>query len=232
VRTEKQSRGTIGRLLLRLVQVAKYIFLILLSGLVGGYAGTVADALMQNTSGVARHWGWILGAVVAAVGAPFGWVRLGPDGKSRRSIFALPMQRIRASSKGTRSGITGGRKRRTGAFKAAAAGGFLGLLTGGVLGGVLLMIWFSISMSPFAPAAWNRSVALRKDRPARIHRQRERTNLSTKNTIPLTLFFGSVVVLGTTGLITGAVFGLAGKATEVIEPFSESLNSRNKSDIK
>jgi len=232
MRAEQQTRRTGGRLLLRLVQVAKYFFLILLSGLVGAYAGTFVDALMQNASGMARHWGWILGAVVAAIGAPFGWVSFGSDGKSRRSIFALPMQRIRTSSKGARSGITAGRERPMGAFKAAAAGGFLGLLAGGALGGTLLMVWFSIAMSPFAPTAWNRSVSLKKERPAYIHRDRERANLSTKNPIPLTLFFGSVAVLGTAGAIAGAIFGLAGKATEAIEPSAESATSQSKSDIK
>jgi hypothetical protein len=229
---EQQTRGTGGRLLLSLVQVAKYVFLILLSGLVGAYAGTFIDALVQNTSGVARHWGWILGAAAAAIGASFGWVSFGGDGKSRRSIFALPMQRNRTSSKGARSGITFGRERPMGAFKAAAAGGFLGLLAGGALGGTLLMVWFSIAMSPFAPTAWNRSVSLKQERPAQIHRERERTKLSTKNPVPLTLFFGSVAVLATAGVITGAICGFAGKATEVIEPSAESAKPRSKSDIK
>jgi len=71
------------------VTVGEYVFTVLLLGLAVGYFGTFADLVLyfvnESWVGRGREWGWVIGALGAAIGWPMGWVRR--DGKK----FSLPI---------------------------------------------------------------------------------------------------------------------------------------------
>lgn len=87
------------------------------------------------------------------------------------------------------------------------AGGFAGLM----LGGALLLCWFSLAYSPFAPAGWASSINVEQRADSRLIENEE--VLTTKH--PVALYaFGVPILLGATG---GAILGGVGAALGKVE---------------
>lgn len=89
------------------------------------------------------------------------------------------------------------------------AGGFLGLM----LGGSLVMFWFSLSYSPFAPAGWASSVSVeQRQEPG----SGQTKSMMTTNHPVAFYLFGTPIVLGiTAGALAGGVGAAMGKVEDI-----------------
>ncbi|MBN73010.1 MAG: hypothetical protein CME32_27460 [Gimesia sp.] len=89
------------------------------------------------------------------------------------------------------------------------AGGFAGLM----LGGSLLLLWFSLAYSPFAPAGWASSVKVEQRAGSLLPENKE----VMTTTHPVALYaFGVPIGLGATaGAIIGGVGAALGKVEDV-----------------
>lgn len=134
-----EEPSSLGDWLVWLVfQAIGYSFMIALLGLIGGmFGGMFGGAFGQNAS----RWGWIAGALLAAVGYPLGWIRVGNGRLHKRS-------RAEHEEEERRPG------KQMGPLKGGFAGLFIGAILGIVVGMVVIVYWLSIALSPFAPASW------------------------------------------------------------------------------
>lgn len=181
------------------VAIAKYLFMILLAGLVGAILGGFLDAAFGVRTATARSWGWIVGAVIAAIGYPLGYVTFGGQKK------ALPFRF--AERKTTRSPFRSSRRQQQlGIWKSTWSGALAGLIVGLLAGGALVMIWFSIALSPFAPEAWLRSSRSRASMAADSE-----ISVGTRHPMPVALFFGSAATLAIAGGLGGLIFAVVSK---------------------
>ena len=152
---------------------AKYLTLIALSSIVGAHLGSIADmaiGFFWSDAAWAAHGrsaGWTIFVVVAAIGAPFGFVYFGTDSprakRNRKKAAPRPEARKPPTEPAAQSApepdapeslaeppITGMKAR----LVAPAVGAFMGLILGGMLGGFLAMIYFFVALSPFCPGGW------------------------------------------------------------------------------
>jgi hypothetical protein len=98
--------------------------------------------------------------------------------------------------------------RRYGRLASTVLGGLGGAILGGMLGGTFLLIWFSITYSPFAPTEWVSSLSVERQ-PAGSGL---RTTPATTTNHPIALIaFGAPLLLGA---LTGAVLGGIAGVTE------------------
>ena len=197
-----------------LIAVGEYVFTALIAGLAGGYFGQLLDGglyfIHEEWVGRGRQWGWVTAAVVAAIGLPLGWVRR--DGKK----FSIPSPRSlrKRAAEGARKRR---RKRRKHEFRSLAdvakgggVAGLIGAVLGFFLGGALAMCWFSLAMSPFAATEWFESLEFGKRAEDSFDRdERSRRGISTSHPLPISLWFGSVLVLGGLGTVVGTGYGAA-----------------------
>ena len=213
--------GAVGGLVFEwVIAIGEYVVTVLVVALVGGMLGQFADvglSLVGETwVGQGRTWGWMLGAVSAAIGLPLGWVRR--DGKK----FSFPSPR--ALRKKVASGISERRKKKRTShefrtvgdvLKNVGAAGLVGAILGFLLGGALAICWFSLAMSPFARAGWFESLDFRSRRPEahdRISRRRDEPGgmtVRTKSPAVVYLWFGPVLLLGAGGAAAGTMYGAA-----------------------
>jgi hypothetical protein len=100
--------------------------------------GLVAAYLVGFLGETAGHIAWCVGAGLAAVGMPLGWVSISFGQKCGR---ALP-DRFRGPGKPC--GLLG----------SMLAGLFVGLLAGVLLGMAHTLMWYSLERSPFFPESW------------------------------------------------------------------------------
>jgi hypothetical protein len=74
-----------------------------------------------------------------------------------------------------------------------------------MLGGSFLLLWFSITYSPFAPREWVSSVSVER---RRVDRAYEEPLLTTDHPVALFAFFGPVALAAAGGAVFGAVNGV------------------------
>ncbi|QDT99572.1 hypothetical protein [Gimesia aquarii] len=88
-------------------------------------------------------------------------------------------------------------------------GGFLGLM----LGGSLLLFWFSLTYSPFAPAGWASSVSVeQRQEPG----SGQTKSMMTTNHPVAFYLFGTPIVLGiTAGALAGGIGAAMGKVEDI-----------------
>ena len=179
--------------------IAKYLFMILLAGLVGGMAGNFIDAALGARTATARQWGWIAGALIAAIGYPLGYVTYGGKKKS------LPFKFSERTTTG-RARWRGRRQKQLGVWKSTWSGALAGLILGLLLGAALVMVWFSIGLSPFAPEGWlGASTSRASVGPV------SGIGVHTRNPMPVVLIFGSGGALAVVGGVGGLIFGVVSK---------------------
>lgn len=155
------------------------------------------------------HCGWFVGVGLALTGAV-----TRKRASSKQTVD--PQTKADKESTDLATPESGKRKKtgkRSGILSSIAffglAGGFAGLM----LGGSLLLLWFSLAYSPFAPAGWAGSVKVEQRANARFI-ENERVMTTTH---PLALYaFGLPIAVGaTTGAILGGVGAALGKVEDV-----------------
>lgn len=84
--------------------------------------------------------------------------------------------------------------------------GFMGAILGMLMGASFLLLWFSITYSPFAPPEWVSSVSVEKRN--RSAGERRESGFATDHPVAL-IAFGAPIALGATaGAVLGAVGGV------------------------
>ena len=186
----------------------KYLFLIVFSSIVGAYLGSgvgMAVAAMTGDPGWAAHGrcaGWTLFALVAAVGAPFGFVRFTDTVKPRkpRRNPPTPAPIKRESTAPEIQRTEGGIKA---ILIAPLLGAFMGLILGGMLGVFLVPLYFFAALSPLGPGGWWPILPLTS--------QSAGDGFSTKDPfmlIPVLTVVGTFVISGAAlALLAGASYG-------------------------
>lgn len=142
------------------------------------------------------HGGWLLGVGLACIAIVTTWKKA----KAARAA---------ASDKGQtprRRRWTKRRGRRMGWAASLLFGGLGGALLGGMLGGSFLLLWFSITYSPFAPQEWVASVSVERERLGPSPRREPVT--STDHPVALIAFFGPLALGAGAGAILGGVCGV------------------------
>ena len=141
------------------------------------------------------HRGWTFGVTAALFGVLM--KRFG-NSRKRKSQAKVSGEDNPQNKRQRRSDRN---ERRYGVLASTALGGLGGGLVGGMLGGTFILLWFSLTYSPFAPQGWGASVSVERQRTG--DSGRERPVLTTDH--PVAAFaFGIPLALGS---ITGAVFG-------------------------
>ncbi|MFH1923230.1 MAG: DUF3592 domain-containing protein [Planctomycetota bacterium] len=200
------------------IAIGGYLFVVLALGLVGSMLiGGVVDAVLwflnEQWVGLGRQCGWLLGGLVGAIGLPLGWVR--PDGKK----FSFPAPK--KLSENISNSVSRRRRKKTGRAKSdpdahefrflsdVVTGGlligFVVTILGFVLGMGLMMCWFSLAMSPFAPGGWFDAIDFVSD--ARSHDQ-DGVGVTTSNPIAISLAIFPTLILGALGFLGGTTAGL------------------------
>ncbi|MFN3189436.1 MAG: hypothetical protein ACE361_02850 [Aureliella sp.] len=143
--------------------------------------------------------GWIFGVGVALLGTLLNYRR---QRKRQAETQADDKKIIQPAPEPTESPKrASSESRRYGILASAAWGGFFGTLLGALLGASFVLLWFSMTYSPFAPQAWATSVSSERTRVGTSARD----VFIAETDHPVALYaFGFPVALGALG---GAVFG-------------------------
>ncbi|MBM4090495.1 MAG: hypothetical protein FJ276_13895 [Planctomycetes bacterium] len=197
--------------------IGSYVFFVLLLGLIGGMFGGVIDVALSLLNlpwrGHGMQCGWTLGAVVAAIGLPLGWVR--PN--ERRFSFPRPVKlrqslaervadrRRKRAESGKRASDREDSCDLGSAVKGAGLCGLIGTVLGFVLGMFLMMCWFSLAMSPFAPGGWFDALEFLSE-PSRGGGGG--TSVSSSHPMAISLVLVPPLVLGAAGFVGGGIYGL------------------------
>lgn len=213
------DRSVVAGLLIEwVIAIGGYVFSVLALGLVGGMFGGFIDLalsfLNQQWVGQGRQCGWILGAVVGAIGLPLGWVR--PDDKKfsfpaprklRKNISDRVSQRRLEKTRRAKSAPDADEFRSV--ADVVTGGGLIGLvgtILGFVFGMCLMMCWFSLALSPFAPGGWFDAIDFASG--ARSHDQGG-MSASTSHPIAISLAVFPTLILGGLGLVGGTIVSLS-----------------------
>jgi uncharacterized membrane protein YeaQ/YmgE (transglycosylase-associated protein family) len=177
---------------------------------VGGFLGANLAGLVgalvvsKHTAAAVQPWvhgGWCFGTAVAFFGAVTGRMRF-INGTSQQSTRPAGERANAAgpTSTGLWQESPTFRERVKGGLVLGLIGGFLGAM----LGGSLLMFWFSLAYSPFAPKSWVSSVKVERDdsRGAVPRRHLHTTN----HPVALGLFGVPVLIGATAGSLAGFAF--------------------------
>jgi hypothetical protein len=126
--------STADRLALWSIHGCAYLFAIALVGAVGA----LVMGLFEH--GV-RQWGWVAGALLAAVGYPVGWVKLSgfKPHKMSKAEQEADARRPRQAM-----GPVGG----------CVAGILMGVILGILAWFVIVIFWVSLALSPLTPDPW------------------------------------------------------------------------------
>ena len=192
----------------------QYVVGILLCGLVAGHVGGFVLAILTGFGADSivrgRQWGWIAGAVVAAVGLPLGWIR--PDNKR----FSFPSPRTFAGKARKKFRSRAARQNRfrsvKDVLKCGGGLGLIGLLLGVLLTGVLVMCWFSLAISPLPLDEWAASIELQRDSVIDDHWTRPRggrtgTSMTSSHPVLQYLIVVPPLALGALGAAGGTLLG-------------------------
>jgi hypothetical protein len=200
-----------SRYVVMLARAYGYLLGIAAGGFIGGmFAGFIPVCIEIATSPQERpdssfyknwvHGGWWVGAGLFAAAAIVHWWR-----KPLKSTQAAEgqLEHSPEPDEEDEEFVTRPIKSRTvtiGLF--GLCGAFLGLF----FGGSLMLLWFSLTLSPFGPESWNASLSLTD---LSVNQSRPRHAMATNHPFALYAFFGPIVL----GAIAGAVMGTFPKAT-------------------
>lgn len=209
---------------------AKYtakIYAVLWLTAIGGFLGANALGVLASLLGTFLHvelqllwWihaGWYAGTALAFIGAVTGNLRFHsgptpvfvPQRKRREPIAQEASNTVPATAEASDLDATRKSPRRTNVWKSALMFGLVGGFLGAFLGGSLLMFWFSLAYSPYAPTGWASTVEVKRERisPTQPGRQAH----TTSHPVALYLCVTPAVVGGVAGIILGGVGAALGK---------------------
>lgn len=208
----------------RLLRVTIRAYAILLLTALGGLlvaqaAGLLAPVLMdgENKSDQVRLWvhgAWVCGSLVAFAGAVSGKFRfLGGEpgrfrGLGRPSAPGADLPGATDRTSGSSTDAPSGK--RSSVLGAAGFFGFIGGACGAVLGCSLLLVWFSLTYSPFARTSWVASTRVEKER---VDPSRQETPVM-KTDHPVALYL--VGIPAGMGLLAGILIGGVGAAAGAV----------------
>jgi hypothetical protein len=214
---------------LLLVVGAFYLFGILVLGLIGAYFANIVDGVLAMMgvpfAGHARPWGWVLGALLAAIGMPLRWMEI--NGKkltlrpkpSRRHTPTTPeSESCSVKAKATPPDNEEAPRFRE-VFKMVGIFGLIGLMLGALLGGVLAMAWFSLAMSPLAPEGWFESIQFGGGHAAGSDFSDDtHADMTTKHPLVLWLFLSPMAGLAALGVMLAIIYAIYVYARHLARP--------------
>ncbi|WP_417386511.1 hypothetical protein [Gimesia sp.] len=155
------------------------------------------------------HCGWFVGVGLALIGAFTPKRAVHNRGIVKRTEAESQPADLTTPESGNWKTIG----KRSGILSSIAFFGFAGGFAGLMLGGSLLLFWFSLAYSPFAPPGWAGSVNVEQRANGHLI---ENENVMT-TTHPVALYaFGLPIGLGATaGMILGGVGAALGKVEDV-----------------
>lgn len=166
----------VGRIFLKCYAV---FLLTAVGGFLGAqFAGLAGALLLGSDVGAASPWswagkplswnhvGWIGGTLIAFFGAVTGRLRFlngasadaGAKAKSVGSAAPTPLKEIAEDGRSEEVVLV------TGPIKTIASLTLIGSLVGVIAGASLVVPWFSIAQSPFAPKGWHESIKVEQQR--------------------------------------------------------------------
>jgi len=188
------TRGErIGLLIIRIFRIYWYFFTVFVGAGLAAFFAHYIDTVLQLGSmdwppRRVQHIGWIVGAVLCAIGALLGWCSVsigeGKQGDSQTAKEAtLPPEIEKTPCPPDRS--------LGHAVRVGLIGGLVGVVLGIILGATFALIWVSITMSPWGPAEWVEALNLGW------------AGFSTSHPIPIALYLGTMAALGMLGFLLG-----------------------------
>ena len=179
------------------------------SGLVGGLF--FAE---EYKSQDVRPWlegGWYVGTLLAFIGAVLGKVRFF-SGTSLGTRLSKKAEPDSSDEDATGSSAEPREPKRSGILSATAFFGFIGGLLGSMFGCSLLVFWFSLAYSPFAPTTWTSSVKVKHERTE--PGGRKQPVVTTNHPVAVYLVALPAAVGVSLGAVAGGVGAAMGKVTE------------------
>jgi len=146
------------------------------------------------------HWGWCFRVLFALIGDVIAF-------RKHRKRKSSRQKNQQAKSNKCKFGLSQKNQtgRRYGLFASTGIVGVLGAFLGAMLGGSFLLIWFSITYSPFAPQEWVSSVSLEQTPVNSVGSDQIRT---TDHPVALIAFVTPIVFGAAIGAAVGAVCGV------------------------
>jgi hypothetical protein len=186
-----------------LLRVGCYMFGLMMGGLVFAYlydALTImASFVWSNTNTVPmRPYAWIAGAVISAVGIPLGWVKISYFDRAAKGTISVAAP-SNADQKSTEV---------RGFWPCIGFFALAGFILGVTFAGLLVMSWFSIAASPFAPAGWSQSIHHDAREFGHSIADNSGRGWTSQNPIAVQLLWMPVATLTTLGLAIGIVAGV------------------------
>ena len=191
-----------------LLRAGRFVFATLIGGSLFAYLAGNAGFLLsffhtKSTTENLQHIGWIVGVVVTVAGIAMGRIK---------ANFFIKWDPTRTNDSKPSQAESKPAKEANGICGNAGFFALLGVIVGVLVSTVLLMSWFSISVSPLAPASWGSSVdaVSASGLDSDIH-EGASGEFSTNNPMVLRLFWMPTAMLSAIGLIVGALVGIVDK---------------------
>ncbi len=209
---------------------AKYtvkIYALLWLTAIGGFLGANALGMVAGLLGMFLqyelqiqwwiHAGWYAGTALAFIGAVTGNLRFHSGPSLTYKPLNQDSERAHAEAENTvpvaadtvDPDVADRYSRRAPVWKSALIFGLLGGFLGAFLGGSLLMFWFSLAYSPYAPTGWTSTVEVKRERISPT--QSGRKVHTTSHPVALYLCVTPAVVGAVSGIVLGGVGAALGK---------------------
>lgn len=192
----------IALLLIRMIKVYCYVLTVFFAAGVAAVLAHRIDMVLQFGTADwpphrVQHIGWVVGAVLFAIGVPLGWCRV-----------TLEKSSVSFGEGGRKDGQTAEEAKQapvvekvpdppdrslSHALRVGLVGGLFGFLFGFLLGCTLSLIWVSIALSPWAPAEWVEALHVGW------------SGVSTSHPMAIALWLGTMAGLGVLGFVVGFV---------------------------
>lgn len=146
------------------------------------------------------HTGWCVGVVMAAIGGAITFWK-------NRQRKQAQTEKFQSEAEEQKPELAENKKqgRRHGTLGSIGYGGLFGAFLGGMLGGTFMLIWFSLTFSPFAPQQWVESVSVERQRTGTA---REEPVATTNHPVAIWAFAIPLTLGAAAGAVMGAVYGV------------------------
>ena len=217
-RTGKEHGLKIFEQVMNVGKLCVCIIVVFATAFIAALIGSFVDMLLQTAQidlpgdWPVRYWMWIGGAIIGAVGYPLGWITINGKKFSFSRNDENEEQEIESEISSTESKVELPAKVIPTAGFFCLVGSFLGLF----VGGSLLLVWFSLSMSPWPPEGWLESVSAKAVDLSAPRGSLERDGgMTTQNPIAIYCFVGPIAILGLLGFFVGGIGAACGWVKDV-----------------